>query len=45
MEDLNTAIQNAGSFYIHYNKMNIGSRGGSSSLSQSFSEQKQIIAA
>ena len=45
MDDLNTAFQNANDFYIHYNKMNIGSKANKTSLSQSFAQQKQIIAA
>ena len=45
MDDLNTAFQDANDFYIHYNKMNIGSKVNKTSLSQSFAQQKQIIAA
>lgn len=45
MNDLNTAFQNVNDFYIHYNKMNIGNKANRASLSQSFIQQKQIIAA
>lgn len=44
MDDLNTAFQNANDFYIHYNKINIGNKVNKTSLSQSFAQQKQIIA-
>jgi hypothetical protein len=44
MDDLNAAFQNANDFYIHYNKINIGSRTNKAELSRSFAEQKKIIA-
>lgn len=43
--DLATALEDAGDFYIHYNKINIGDRNnGNKNLTKSFIEQKKIIA-
>jgi len=41
MDDLNTVLENANIFYIHYHKTNIENK----TLSQTFNEQKKIIAA
>lgn len=46
MNNSNIAIQNANDYYIHYNKSNIGTaKGGSSSLSQKWNDQRQVITA
>ena len=43
--DLTTALQDAGDFYIHFNKMNIGLRGNRKDLSRTFAQQKMAAAA
>ena len=43
--DLTTTLEDAGDFYIHYNKINIGNRNnGNKNLTRSFFDQKKIIA-
>lgn len=44
-DDLNDILDDAGNFYIHYNKIHIGNRNnGDMNLTKSFSDQKKIIA-
>lgn len=44
MNDLTKVFEDAGNFYIHYNKINIGSRSNTNNLTRTFAEQKKIIA-
>jgi len=40
-ENLNTALQNANDYYIHLNKINIGSRANNATIN--FIDQKQQV--
>ncbi len=45
MNDLAHTFEDAGDFYIHYNKIHIGLRGNRSNLTSTFAEQKKIVIA
>lgn len=45
MNDLAHAFEDASDFYIHYNKINIGSRSNRSNLTQTFAQQKKLVVA
>ncbi len=45
MNDLAHVFEDAGDFYIHYNKIHIGLKGNRSSLTSTFAEQKKIVVA